>query len=610
MPGLICVLGRERADDLARTAAKPLLRAPWQTFELAPTRDDVALGFAGEHGGVAADAETGVALALDGELFGDDGARTGVWAAEELLQRYLSAGTELTLPQGAFAAAVWDPRADALVLLTDNHGRRPLWMATLGNTSLFAGEVKALVAAGIEPRLDLETWSQLFAYEGPLPGQSPLEGVSLLPGGTTVKVTPAGRDVRPRWRYRLAPDADGDVDEWADDFGRLLDTAVARRLGDGVGLALSGGYDSRCVASVARARAPYTVALTYGAPGSNDLRLGTEVAQALGIAHRSAPFEPGYIARGAAETVWLSEGAIRAFHCHHLSLRPLRTEDDAGAVFINYGGDHIARTVGGALKLGGDTVVGDNFHFWRAQTISDALLEDIFTPAFAGQVRGLARTSLRRHLDGEEGEPIEQARQVTYNAQTRKIWPGAELFTDYLAARDPYDDSDLVERLRHMPESFRVAGAVQKAYLRRFPELASVRNARDEIPPGLRGRRRRAEELRIRVRRGLRRRIDTRLGPRWWPVRSGLGDYATDLRRSGGADLLGILLEPRTLGRGQLREEAVRRMVADTLSGRARYTKPLGALLTFELFQRQFVDGEGLGAGEAPAREMLAIGSG
>ena len=37
----------------------------------------------------------------------------------------------------------------------------------------------------------------------------------------------------------------------------------------------------------------------------------------------------------------------------------------------------------------------------------------------------------------------------------------------------------------------------------------------------------------------------------------------------------------------------MRELVDDTLSGRARYTKPLGALLTFELFQRQFVDGDG-----------------
>ena len=71
MPGLVCVLGLQGAADLARAAARPLLRRPWQSFELAPTPDDLALGFAGEHGGVAHDSETGVSLALDGELFGD-----------------------------------------------------------------------------------------------------------------------------------------------------------------------------------------------------------------------------------------------------------------------------------------------------------------------------------------------------------------------------------------------------------------------------------------------------------------------------------------------------------------------------------------------------------
>jgi asparagine synthase (glutamine-hydrolysing) len=583
-----------------------MLRRPWQKLELAPTRDDVALGFAGEHGGVVHDPETGVALALDGETFGDGGAVGGAQAARELLGGFMAAGADLELPQGAFAAAVWDPRSESMTLLTDHHGRRNLWIAETGGTVLFAGELKALVAAGVEPRLDLETWSQFFAYEGPLPSQCPLEGVSLLGGATTVTIGGGRKEAHTRWRYRLAPEPDGDIEEWAEDFAEVLDAAVARRLGD-VGLALSGGDDSRCVGSILRARAPDTAALTYGAPGSNDLRLGTQVARVLGLPHRTAPFERGYLAHGAAETVWLSEGAIRAFHAHHLYLRPLRTDADAHAVLINYGGDDIARTVGGALQIGGESVEGDNFHRFRAQTISDALLEEIFTPQFAAQVRGLARASLRRHLDAEEGTPIEQARQVTYNARTRKIWPGAELFTDFLAPRDPYEDYDLIDRLRRMPEGFRVTGAIQKAYLRRFPELASVRNTRDEIPPGLTGRRRKVEEMRIRARRGLRRRVDARLGPRWWPVRSGLGDYATDLRREG-AELLETLLEPRTLARGQLREDAVRKLVDDTLSGRARYTKPLGALLTFELFQRQFVDGEGFEVAEASEDEMVAVG--
>jgi hypothetical protein len=53
-----------------------------------------------------------------------------------------------------------------------------------------------------------------------------------------------------------------------------------------------------------------------------------------------------------------------------------------------------------------------------------------------------------------------------------------------------------------------------------------------------------------------------------------------------------MLFEPRTLGRGQLREEPVRRLVDETLRGRARHTQALGMLLTLELFQRQFLEGE------------------
>ena len=445
MPGLVCVLGRDRAADLAERAARPLVRRSWQRFELAPTRDDVALGFAGEHGGVAHDPETGVALALDGELFGDSGALTGADAARELLHTYLDVSFEEDIPQGAFAAGLWDPRTESLVLLTDQHGRRNVWMAESGGVQLFAGELKALLAAGVEPSLDLEAWSQFFAYEGALSGHSPLEGVALLAGATRLEISRGRKKAHTRWRYRLEPEDVGDVEEWADDFAQLLDAAVRRRLGN-VGLALSGGYDSRCVGSILAKRAPDTKALTFGQPGSTELRLGTEVARILGLPHRTEPFEPGYLARGAAETVWLSEGAIRAFHAHHLYLRPLLTKDGAGAVLINYGGDHVLRAAGGTLQARGESVEGDNFHRFRAEIISDEFLEEIFTPGFAAQVRGLARTSLRRHLDEEEGTPVQKARHVGYNALTRKIWPGAELFTDFLAPRDPYDDhADAVE---------------------------------------------------------------------------------------------------------------------------------------------------------------------
>ena len=39
---------------------------------------------------------------------------------------------------------------------------------------------------------------------------------------------------------------------------------------------------------------------------------------------------------------------------------------------------------------------------------------------------------------------------------------------------------------------------------------------------------------------------------------------------------------------------SVRRLVEETMSGRGRHTRALGMLVTLELFQRQFLEGERL----------------
>jgi hypothetical protein len=88
-------------------------------------------------------------------------------------------------------------------------------------------------------------------------------------------------------------------------------------------------------------------------------------------------------------------------------------------------------------------------------------------------------------------------------------------------------------------------------------------------------------------------------------IATGVGDYASDLR-NGGRELLQTLLEPRTADRGQINRKAVSRMIEETLLGAARWTKPLGVLLTLELFQRQFVDGDGApGSTPTLATELL-----
>src|SRR5206468_9750722 len=126
-------------------------RRPWHRLELATPSGDVAIGFAGDRGGVDTDPQTGVVAAFDGELFLDDGVKGGREAARLLIDAYLEHGDRIEPPQGGFSAALWDPRARELMLVNDRYARRAVWTAWIDGAFVVAAELKGLIAAGLEP---------------------------------------------------------------------------------------------------------------------------------------------------------------------------------------------------------------------------------------------------------------------------------------------------------------------------------------------------------------------------------------------------------------------------------------------------------------------------
>jgi asparagine synthase (glutamine-hydrolysing) len=601
-PTMAALLGVSGATDpdpeaLLRRAAAPVLRRPWHRLETIVDADTgTALGYAGFAGGVAVDQPSGVVAALEGELYPEDGSPvSGTQAALVLLDRYAVDGDALELGEGVYAGAVWDPRRRALVLVTDRHGRRPIYVVHRGTALVVAGELKAVLAAGFEPRIDVEAWAQFLAYEHFLGEYAPLESVQLVPPGANLVLQADGRqELRRRWRYRLEPASNADEQTFLDSFDLALRTAVRRRLDSHTALALSGGIDSRCLAAVIASEAPATPTLTYGVPGSADLELGARIAARLGLQHHSLPLTPGFLSRGVAETVWLSEGEVRCFHVHHLAPRALRRLTHSESLLIGYSGDHVVRSIGGPLSQGGASVQPRNVHRYRAANLTDELAEQVLTPQFASELRGRAASALERLLAEHEGPPLARARQLFFEIQRRKITPGAALFADDLVPRDPYDDLAVIDVCRKMPESFRRGGAIHLAYLRRYPELSSLATTRQGMAPDVKGYRRRVATLRQKA---AARAVALPLAfGRAGARRPKLADYGLDLRSSS-ANLLEILTEERTLDRGQLRGEAVRALIDETLCGRREFTRALGVLLTFELFQRQFVDGDGFAGG-------------
>lgn len=594
MGGIVAARG-EDAERAVRRGAARLLRRPHDSCTIwsAP---GVAVAFCGEHGGLTEG--SGAVAAVDGEILLGESVASGEEAALAVLHSHLRDGAQRVGLSGQFSAVVWDAAREEIALVIDLLGTRPLYLAEQEGLVLAASELKALVAAGFEPRLDLNGAAQLLAYEHLLGASTPLAGVRLLPPASTTVIGPTGLRTIDRGRHLVSPARRADVAESVSTFARLLDSAILRRRESATALALSGGLDSRCLASIVGVRWPASRSFTFASRGTEESDYAARVAAAADLEHHLLELEAGYVARGAAETVWLSEGQIRCFHSHHLALRELRPRFGVTSLLVGYAGDAVVRAgplaAALAARAGSRTsTFGDLLHERSAVALGDTLLERLLTPRFAGELRGRARASLEGVLADLDGPDL--VRYVDYAVQEvyrRKIVPGAALFGEEVVHRDPYVDSDLLQFLARLPMPLRMEYSLQRAYLRRFPELARVPNTKDGIAPRLDGWRRTVAQEVVRVRRGVRARLDRgRRGVRLL-AGSGYSDYASHLRNEHGRRLLGLLLEERTLERGQLRRDPVQKLVQETLAGSARHTQVLGTLLTLELFQRQFLDGD------------------
>jgi asparagine synthase (glutamine-hydrolysing) len=170
---------------------------------------------------------------------------------EVILAGYAQWGEEVVQRlRGMFAFAIYDRDDASLFLARDRFGIKPLYFTTRGSTFLFASELKAMLAAGVSPRLDLEAfWFYVSLGSVPQP-HSALAGVEMLPAGNVMRVR---RDLeystRRYWDLADAPPVDVKPADAPRRLRALLEEATRLHMVADVpvGAFLSGGIDSTAV---------------------------------------------------------------------------------------------------------------------------------------------------------------------------------------------------------------------------------------------------------------------------------------------------------------------------------------------------------------------------
>jgi asparagine synthase (glutamine-hydrolysing) len=246
---------------------------------------------------------TGDCLTFNGEIYNflslrrrleaDGVAFAGHSDTEVLLHCLARRGADcLADLQGMYAFAWLDARAGRVLLARDPLGIKPLYVARLPRATLFASEVRALLASGLLPRrVDRRGLAGLIAYGAVQEPCSIVESVEVFPPGHWETLGPDGRGSGATAFFHF-PAAREDVSE--DEAVAAIRTTLSDAVRDHlvsdvpVGIFLSSGLDSTVIAALAARHASRPRSFTVGfadQPNFSELELANETAALFKLDH-------------------------------------------------------------------------------------------------------------------------------------------------------------------------------------------------------------------------------------------------------------------------------------------------------------------------------------
>ncbi|HSV36749.1 MAG TPA: asparagine synthase (glutamine-hydrolyzing) [Ramlibacter sp.] len=197
---------------------------------------------------------------------------------------------------GMFAIAIDDARQDAMYLVRDRIGVKPLYVADDGERAVFASELKAMLPhtearhgmAGV----DIEAIHHYLCFNYIPAPWTIWRGVRHVMPGTWMKFTRGGVEAHRWWSLADQRERDYAFGDWAEEFMAILDDATRIRLRADVpwGAFLSGGVDSSTIVGLMARHVEQpvkTFCIGFADPRYDESAFAAEAAQRFGCDHTS-----------------------------------------------------------------------------------------------------------------------------------------------------------------------------------------------------------------------------------------------------------------------------------------------------------------------------------
>ena len=324
---------------------------------------------------------------------------------EVLLRLYEREGIAfLSKLNGMFAIAIDDAREDALYLVRDRIGVKPLYVADDGQRMVFGSEIKAILP---KPRvgrsfdaIDLEAVHHYLSFNYIPAPWTIWRGIRHVMPGTWMKFGRSGVTTQRWWSLADQREKDHAFGDWAAEFMDILDDATRIRLRADVpwGAFLSGGVDSSTIVGLMARhvdRPVKTFCIGFADPRYDESAFAAEAARRFGCDHTSEIAELNMLDRWPQVLHHLDQPhgdasfmpTLRVSELAARHVKVVLTGDGGDELFAGY--DKYAAFFGRADAQAMDASTFQRSYFDSISLFSPAAKQALYRPDVAARLAGI-----------------------------------------------------------------------------------------------------------------------------------------------------------------------------------------------------------------------------
>ncbi len=562
-------------------------------------------------------------ITYNGEIYNHADFREGLEARGHVYQTHCDTETILHLYEehgehcvdylrGMFAFAIWDQRRKELFVARDRLGVKPLYYVHTDDGSLFFGsEIKTLLEAGaIQPEINCPALPDYLANHATSGEETLFRGVKRLLPGHVMLWRDGKLQMSRYWDVSFArqPDEGRSDKDYIAEWSELFNTSVRLRLMADVplGMFLSGGIDSSAIAAVMSrmVNEPIkTFSVAFKEREANELEYARVVANAFKTNHHEIVVSPEDFFAALPKLVWHEDEPLAHPSSVALYFVSLLASQHVKVVLTGEGSDELLAGYARYRKTILNLALGARYHKLAPSSVRNLLRKQIEVMPGAKLRQKLLRTFLAVAPD------IESIYFDNFAVFPRAMQPEllAPEMKERVGAIDPYAGlREVLEQTDATSFLDRLLYADIKTYLHELlmkqDQMSMATSVESRVPfldhklveftSGL------PERLKLRgwTTKYVLRESMKGILPETILSRPKMGfpvPVGTWFRGAYASVIDDYVLSDRALSRGIFSPDFVRSLVRRHQTGGENHSERLWALVNFEVWQRQFFDGEG-----------------